>query len=81
MKEAAGRKRLCKFNGVGVMRKASGIGGGANRSAGGIGSIVVCVGLEREFESRLERDRLFGGKKGVPHQQVAGRTECGRLEL
>ena len=42
------RKRLCKFNGVAVMRKTRRIGDGANRSAGGVGSIVVC---ERKLEA------------------------------
>ncbi len=51
------RERLCKFNGVVVMRKSWGIGGGANRSAGRIGWIVVCV---RKFEAR----RLVGGQQG-----------------
>ena len=48
LKEAAVRKRLCKFNGVAVMRKTWGIGGGANRSADRIGSIVVWV---RKFQA------------------------------
>ena len=43
------RKRLCKFNGVAVVRKTRGIGHGGNRSAGGLGSIVVC---ERKLEAR-----------------------------
>jgi hypothetical protein len=43
------RKRLCKFNGVAVMRKTRGIGDGTNRSADGPGSIVVCV---RKFQAR-----------------------------
>ncbi len=59
-------RHLCKLNGVGVMRKALGIGGGANQRTGRIGSIVVCVGLEQEFEPRLETDRLAGGNKGAP---------------
>jgi hypothetical protein len=46
-------KPLCKFNGVAVMRKIRGIGDGANRSAGGLGSIVVC---ERKLEARSLMD-------------------------
>ena len=42
------RKRLCKFNGVAVVRKTRGIGHGGNRSAGRLGSIVVC---ERKLEA------------------------------
>ena len=43
------RKRLCKFNGVAVMRRTRGIGDGANRIAGGLGSMVVCA---RKLEAR-----------------------------
>jgi hypothetical protein len=46
LKEAAQvKKRLCSFNGVAVMRKTRGIGDGANQSANGLGSIVVCERL------------------------------------
>ena len=34
------RKRLCKFNGVGFMGKASGIGGGANQAQGKMGLML-----------------------------------------
>jgi len=44
------RKRLCKFNGVAVMRKTLGIGAGANRSADGPGSIVVLRAKARSQE-------------------------------
>ena len=59
------RKRLCKFNGVAVMRKARGIGSGANRSAGWIGWIVVCV-------RKLEARSLVGDNKGAPRLRVMG---------
>jgi hypothetical protein len=65
-------RRLCKFNGVGVMRKALGMGGGANQSAGRIGLVVVCV---RKFETRLETVGWFGGKKGAPRRQVVRVTK------
>ncbi len=61
---------LCKLNGVGVMRKASGRGIGTKKRAGRIGVVVVCVGLGREFEARLETGSWFGGMKGAPRRQV-----------
>ena len=69
----AGRQ-LCKLNGVGVMRKASGRGSGGNKREGRIGVVVVCVGLGREFEARLETCSWFEGKKGAPRRQVVRRT-------
>ena len=66
------RKRLCKFNGVAVMRKTWGMGDGANWSAGRTGSIVVC---ERELEARS----LVWGNQGAPRLQVMGSTEGVRL--
>jgi hypothetical protein len=57
------RNRLCKFNGVAVMRTTLGISGRANRSTGRIGSMVVCV---RKFEVRS----LVRGDRGAPHPQV-----------
>ena len=71
LKEAAGEGALCKFNLVAVMRRGWGIGGGANRSAGRIGWIVVCV---RKFEARS----LVSGTKGAPRLQVVEGTEFGR---
>ncbi len=41
-------------NGVGVRRRAWEIGGRVSKSAGRIGPVVVCVGLGRKFEARLE---------------------------
>jgi hypothetical protein len=67
--------RLCIFNGFGVRRKSPGAGAGVNRSAGGIGLVVVCVGLGRYFEPRLETGRWFGAKKGAPRRLVVRRTE------
>jgi hypothetical protein len=43
------------LNGVGVKRTASGKGSGIDERAGRIGAVVVCVGLGREFEARLEQ--------------------------
>jgi hypothetical protein len=53
------RKRLCKLNGVAVMRKTRGIGVGANRSAGGLG----------HYAARNENFVLVGGVKSV---QIVG---------
>jgi len=50
------RKRLCKFNGVAVMRKSRGIGDAASRRAVELGSIVVC-------ERRLEARSLVDGQR------------------
>jgi hypothetical protein len=36
--------------------------------------VVVCVGLGREFEARLETCSWFEGKKGAPRRQVVRRT-------
>lgn len=65
------KQRLWKFNGVVVMRKTRGIGDGANRSTGGIGSIVVCV---RKFQARS----LVWGNQVAPRLQVMGSTEGAR---
>jgi len=65
------RKGLCKFNGVAVMRKTRGVGDGSNRSAGGLGSIVVC-------ERKLEARSLVWGNQGAPRLQVMGSTEGAR---
>jgi len=67
------KKRLCKFNRVAVMRKTLGIGDGANRSADGPGSIVVCV---RKFQARS----LVGNNESAPRLQVMGSTERARSE-
>ena len=67
-------RHLCKLNSVGVMRKASGRGSGANKRAGRIGLVVVCGGLGREFGARLETGSWFGGKKGTPRGQVVRGT-------
>ena len=58
------------MNVVGVMRKASGRRSGIKKRAGRIGVVVVCVGLGREFEARLETGSWFGGKQGAPRWQV-----------
>jgi hypothetical protein len=73
LKEAAVRKRLCKFNGVVVMRKTRGIGGGANRSADRAGSIVVCVG-------KLEARSLVDEQRKRTRPVGAGGTERARSE-
>jgi len=65
---------LCKLNGIGVMRKASGRGSGANKRAGRIVLVVVCVGSGREFEAGLEMGSWFGAKKGAPRRQVVRGT-------
>jgi hypothetical protein len=62
------REHLWKFNRVAVMRRTWGIGDGANRSAGRIGWIVVCV---RKFEARS----LVRGNKGAARPQVVEGTE------
>jgi hypothetical protein len=67
-------RHLCKLNGVGVMRKASGRGSGAKKRAGRIGLVVVCVGSGQEFEVGLEMGSWFGGKKGAPRRQVVRGT-------
>jgi len=65
-------ERLCKFDGVAVMRKTWGMGDGVNRGAGRTGSIVVC-------EQKLEARRLVWGKLGAPSLQVIGSTEGASL--
>jgi hypothetical protein len=62
-------------NGVGVRRRAWEIGGRVSKSAGRIGPVVVCVGLGRKFEARLEVVSGFGGQKSAPRWQVVRRTE------
>src|ERR1035437_1024300 len=74
-------KHLCKFNGVGYMRKAAARGSGANKSAVRIGLVVVCVGLGREFEARLGTGSLVWGREGRP-PGGSGEAHQGReLEL
>jgi len=68
-------KHLCKFNGVGVRRKASSRGSGAKKSTRRMGLVVVCVGSGREFEARWEIGSWFGGKKGAPRRRVVRGTE------
>jgi hypothetical protein len=68
-------RHLCKLNGIGVMRKASGRGSGAKKRAGRIGLVVVCVGSGREFEARLEMGSWFGDKQDRPRRQVVRGTE------
>ena len=67
-------RHLCKLNGVRLMRKASGRGSGIKKRAGRIGGVVVCVGVGRAFEARLETRSWFGGKKGAPRWQVVRGT-------
>jgi len=67
-------RQLCKLNGVGVMRKASGRWSGGNKGGGRIGLVVVCVGSGQEFEARLEMGSWLGGKKGAPRRQVVRGT-------
>jgi hypothetical protein len=50
-------KHLCKFNGVGVKRKASSRGSGAKKSTRRMGLVVFSAGSEREFQGRLEAGR------------------------
>ncbi len=66
---------LCKFNGVGVIKKASGTGTGARKSERRIEFFVVWVREERQLEPGWERDRLFGGKKSARRRQVVRGTE------
>ena len=66
-------RHLCKFNGVSVMRKTRGIGGGADQSTGRSASIGVCV---RKFQARS----LVGDKESAPRLQVMGSTERARSE-
>jgi hypothetical protein len=63
------------LNGVGVMRKGWEIGGRVSKSAGRIGPVVVCVGLGRKFEARLEAVSGFGGRKSAPRGQMERGTE------
>jgi hypothetical protein len=44
------------------MRKASGRGSGANKKAGRLGLVVVCVGSGQEFEASLEMGSWVGGR-------------------
>jgi len=67
-------RQLCKLNGVGVMRKASGRGRGVKNRQERIGVLVVCVGLGQEFEARFEMGSWFGGKKGARRRQVVRGT-------
>ena len=69
----AGR-HLCKLNGVGVMRKASGRGRGVKNREERIGVLVVCVGLGQELEARFEMGSWFWGKKGARRRQVVRGT-------
>ena len=67
------RRHLCKFNGVSVMRKTRGIGGGADQSTGRSAAIVVCV---QKFQARS----LVGDNESAPRLQVMGSTERARSE-
>jgi len=67
------RKRLCSFNGVAVMKKTRGIGDAANRSASGLGSIVVC-------ERKLEARSLVGGQRKRTKPVGVGRHQGARSE-
>src|ERR1035437_26917 len=72
LKEAAGEEALMQIQWGCGDGKTGGIGGGANRSAGRIGPIVVCV---RKFEARS----LVGGNKGAPRlQDVCGAVSRGQ---
>jgi hypothetical protein len=68
------RKRLCKFNGVAVMRKTVGIGGRASQSRGRIGSMVVC---ERELEARS----LVDGQRKRTRPVGAGRHRASEIGM
>ena len=73
------RKRLCKFNGVAVMRKTRGIGDGANRSGGGLGSIVACEGkLETRslVDGQRERTRAVGVERHRASEIEMGVSCC-----
>ena len=67
------RKRLCKFNGVAVVRKTRGIGHGGNQSAGRLGSIVVC-------ERKLKARSLVEGQRKRTRPVGVGDTEGARSE-
>ena len=67
-------RHLCKLNGVGMMRKASGRGSEIKKRAERIGLVVVCVGLGQELEARFEMGNWFGGKKGARRRQVVRAT-------
>ena len=68
------RKHLCKFNGVAVMRKTRGIDDGANRSAGGLGSIVVC-------ERKLEARSLVDGQRKRTRPVGVGRHRASEIGM
>jgi len=68
------RKRLCKFNGVAVMRKSRGIGNGGNRGAGQIGPIVVC-------ERKLEARSLVDGQRKRTRPVGAGRPRASEIGM
>jgi hypothetical protein len=74
------RRRLCKLNGVGVMRKASGRGSAIKKRAGRIGVVGICAGLAREFEGNLKAGTWFRGKEGTRRRQVIRGTGQGRWE-
>jgi hypothetical protein len=65
---------LCKLNGFGGMRKASGRGRGVKNREERIGVLVVCVGLGQELGARFEMGSRFGGKKGARRRQVVRGT-------
>jgi hypothetical protein len=62
------RKRLCKFNGVAVMRKPWGIDDGANRSA-------APDWLDCSLRAKVRSEDRVRGNKGAPRLQVVEGTE------
>src|ERR1019366_1950918 len=74
-------KHLCKFNGVGYMRKAAARGSGANKSAVRIGFEVVCVVLGREFEARLGTGSLVWGQEGRTPAGSGEAHQGGELDI
>ena len=68
------RKCLCKFNGVAVMRKTRGIDDGANRSAGGLGSIVV-------WQRKLEARSLVDGQQKRTRPVGVGRHRASEIGM
>jgi hypothetical protein len=58
---------------VGVMRKASGMGGGANQSAGRIGSMVVCMGRGESSRGCWKRLAGLGARRvAIDKESVLG---------
>ena len=73
-------RQLCRFNGVGFRRKASGIDTEVGKKEGRIGLVVVCVQPRRDFEPRSATDGWFGIQLGELRRPTVRCTVGGILE-